>query len=370
MQKIRVYLAPLFMAVVVSGTAMAQSAHDAVAGHDANAMTKTGHDVNLAQSDRFELASADGKYKIGLRGLLQQHNGVSYNLGSKKTNIDIELKRARVSLYGSVLDPRVTFLVQTALEKEPSDMVSGYRAPGTDYLSDYYLNLAFHHNYFQTKIGKFGIPWSRQQLTPAALTQFSDIHDPLKRRFSITNTGKDVGIMLHNSAHFPFEWALAGVSNGVAARVGFNHQGIDGYDFTDWHGGDIRFGFAANGFAHTDYKSTKFDDLRGGADFIAKVSHFSTNGAFYYQYDKTKPTLQHHFGTGLDAGYLIANHFEPVVRHSWLFENQASHQQQILGGLNYYIHNHNLKVQGYGGVDVVGKQVARALGGIQIQLAI
>jgi hypothetical protein len=363
MQKKRAYLVCVITALMTFGQAMAQSSHDAVSGKDA--------DLKHAASDRFEVVSADGKYRLGFRGLLQENNKFSYTVNSEKKNIDIELNRARILMYGHVLDPRLTFGVQTALEKEQATgkVATLYKAPGTDYLRDYYLNMAFHHNYFQLRIGKFNLPSSRQHMMSSSQSQFYN-ESAASDAFRITNTGKDVGIMAHNTFDNPFEWALAVTSNGVSGRVGFNHHGIDGYDMVDWTGGNVRFGVGANGFAHTDYRTTKLADMRGGIDFIAKVAGFSTNGAFYYQWAKQEEKVKHHLGLGLDLGYLIKSRFEPVLRYSWHREGEGVHDNEVLGGLNYYIHGHHLKVQSYIGANLAGKEISQWLGGVQIQLAI
>ena len=374
MQKKRAYLVSFIIASMSFGQAMAQSSHDAARAHEdavrAHEDRARAHEIEMRHNghDRFEIASHDGLYRVGIRGLLQENN--IFTKKGTQNKFKMELNRARLSLYGSVLDPRLTFMVQTALEHQEETRIDNkYYAPGTDYLSDYYFNFAFHQHHFHLRAGKFGVPFSRQQMMPAARMQFYDT-SMANKHFRITNTGKDVGIMAHNSLDNRYEWAVALVNNGVVGRVGYNHHHIDGYDMVDWHGGEIRFAVAANGFVSSDYKSLKVADLRGGIDFIAKVAHFAANGAFFYQWDKRVGNdAQNNVGTGLDLGYLIIDRWEPVLRHSWVKQGDR-HAHEVLGGLNYYIHGHNLKLQAYGGVDIAEKEINRGLGGVQVQLAI
>lgn len=331
MQKIRAYLVCATVALMAFGQAVAQS------------------------PTKFELASADGKYKLGFKGLLQENNRIDYTNGSKDTDFSMELNRARISLYGHALDPRLSFYVQTAWEKNNVD------------LSDYYLNLNFNDRYFNLRIGKFTTPFSREQLIGNTHTRFynaSAAADMYK-----LPAVHDVGLMIHNGHHNDFEYALALVSQGIVARIGFNQNGIDGYDYVDWNGGDLRFGIAASGYLHTDYKSTKINDARASADFIAKVGHFAVNGAFYYQYDKPIDEVAHNLGASVELGYLIKKVAEPALRYSWI-KLAKINQHEILGGVNYYVYGHNFKVQTYAGPRLEDKDITSWVGGVQVQLAI
>jgi hypothetical protein len=322
------------------------------------------HAYNVVGHERLEVASADGKYRIGISGLLQENNRFKYNNNNNKKSVDIELNRASLAVYGSVLDHRLTFLAKTSLQKK-SAAAREFNLIG---FSNYYVNLDCDDRYFQLRIGKFVLPFSRQLMTPSAHTQFYN-PDNANKEYSI---GDDTGIMFHNSVRNPFEWALAAVKSGLVVRLGFNQHHIDGYDQVDWTGGHIRFGVGLSGYLHTDYVSAKLADARGAGDFIVKIDGFSTNGSFLYQRVKQNDNdiVQHNLGGGADLGYLIKNHFEPVARLSWHRQGDGPHNWELLGGLNYYIHRHNLKLQAYAGVDLVDKEINQGLGGLQIQLAI
>ncbi len=360
----------LWAFLVLQNQAYAQSSHDALGGADPD-LAETG-------SGDFGLSSADGKYKLRLRGHVQENNSYTYTKATDKHNVNIEINRARFSVTGNVFDPRLSYLFQTGFEndgrEDPRAKIPGfYTSPGSRYLRDYYLNWALNQEFFHIRIGKFRTPFSRQQLMSTSQMQFHD-QSAANEAFQLTNTGRDVGVMFHNGFNNQFEGAFVAVSNGLVARVGYNHGGIDAYDFTDFSGGPFRLAIAANGFLHTKYEEAKLDDARGGADFLIKVEGFSANGAFYYQWLKREGAdkAANNLGGGLDLGYLIQKQVEPVLRYSWIKPDgeKAAQLHEILGGINYYVIGHHLKVQGYGGTALADKEILRWLGGVQFQLAI
>lgn len=361
------FLLGALIALISTNQAFAQSSHDAVSGAEA--------DMPADGMNEFAIASSDGKYKMRFRGHLQQNNRFTYMAKTEKKDVDIEIKRARFTVTGHAFDPRLTYLLQTGFENDapvarPADTMT---SPGAHFLRDYYFNVACNPENFHVRVGKFRTPFSRQQLMSTSQMQFYD-QSNANNEYQLTNTGRDVGIMFHNGFHNPLEWALAAVSNGVVARLGVNHNGIDGYEMTDFTGGDLRFAVAANGFIHTDYKTAKLDDMRGGADFIAKLHGFSTNGAFYYQYAKKEgqAAANHNYGAGADLGYLIHKKFEPVARYSWVkgAGDRTPHVHEVMAGVNYYIYGHHLKVQGYGGTQLANKEINKWTGGLQFQFAL
>ncbi len=367
MQRKLAFLLCALSALIAVNQAHAQSSHDAASGADADLAERTGND--------FSIGTADGKFKMRFRGHVQQNNQFTYNPQQKKAGLDMAIKRARISLTGNAFDPRLTYLFQAGLESDPPQTRPDdvYTSPGSHLLRDYYLNYEASNQYLQIRIGKFRTPFSRQQLMSTSQMQFYD-QSRANDQFQLTNTGRDVGIMLHNGFSNRIEWALAAVSKGVVGRVGFNYNGIDGYEMSDFTGGDLRFAVAANGFLHSNYTTAKLDDIRGGADFVAKIAGFSTNGALYYQYAKKENQTEgvNNLGGGADLGYLINKQIEPVLRYSWIKEagEQSPHRHEVLAGANYYIYGHHLKVQGYAGTNLANTTISKWLGGVQFQLAL
>jgi hypothetical protein len=350
--------------------AFAQSSHDAV-----------GREPYVSESGDYEfsMGTTDGKYRMRVNGLLQQNNSFTYRPKEESKNIDVEIKRARLGISGNVFDPRLTYLFNVGLEnRDTTDkgqvrVGEQHRAPGTDFLSDYYFNFACNERYLHVRVGKFSTPFSRQNLMSSSKAQFYD-NSEAGKSFQLTHSGRDVGIMLHNTHAHPIEWAFAAVSNGLVARIGYNHSGMDAYEASDFTGGDLRFAVGASGFYHTQYHSSKNSDLRGSADFIIKVKGFSTNGAFYYQFAKAEKQKEGANGLGANAdfGYVINKKFEPVARYSWAKSGieGSLHMHEILAGLNYYIYGQHLKVQGYAGTELAGADIFKWIGGVQFQFAL
>lgn len=341
----------------------AQSSHDSLNYADPDTME---------DMSKFAISTPDGNFKLAIKGHVQQRNEWTYVPETKDKNLSISLPRARLKVLGNAFNPAITYFFQAQFESPYYDDGTGlatnefqYNVAGSTGLRDYYLNVAPYPEYFQVRVGKFRTPFSRQQLISSSQMQFEDQSDA-NNQFQLTPDGHDIGVMFHNGFNNALEWALAAVSNGVVARLGYNYGGIDGYDFADFAGGGFRFALAINGFANTDYQSSDFTkDLRGGADYIVKWAGFSSNGAFYYR--RYKGADQ--FGGGADLGYLIAKHWEPVVRYSWL-KTDKDHEHQARLGINYYVFGHHLKLLTYVGPDLINDKIDKWYAGTQFQFAL
>ncbi len=326
--------------------------------------SKTEREIDRTKSS-LELKSADGHFSIGFMGYLQQDTSFNYNGTSGNKDLNFDLNAARLGFYGSAFHPSLTYFIQTGFEND-----GGLTATRTSrYLRDYYLNYEAHRR-VQLRIGKFGMPFGRQNMVLGSHQQFTKVNSAV-REFTLGEEGKDVGFMAHNGRNETVEWAAALVTNGLVARVGYNHGGIDGYELTDFNGGPLRFAVALNGAAQFgNVLQPSFDNISTGVDFLVKVKHFSANGMFNHNFTKagTNPGVNRLAG-GLDMGYLMHGRYEPVVRYSWLQgQGTAASAHEVLAGLNYYIYGQHLKVQGYAGADF-GADTAWKLGA-QFQFAL
>lgn len=324
--------------------------------------------------ERLEFRSADNNFSVGFTGYLQQNNYFRYmpatGGGESSKDLKLELNAARIGFYGSAFHPALTYFIQTGFEKEPARSMGSRNNDGSSgYLRDYYLNFEAH-KHAQLRIGKFGMPFSRQAMVNGSQMQFHEAMGASSSYFLLNGNGKDVGIMVHNGRNQPIEWALAVVSNGLVARLGYNHGGIDGYQLTDFAGGPLRFAVAVNGYAQEeDFLKFNMDNLTGGADFLVKAHHFSTNGAFSYNYKKAGTAAGNHaMSGGLDLGYLLAERHEPVLRYSWTKLNDLGSINEVLAGYNYYIYGQHLKIQAYAGAAFSDRTQWKA--GAQFQFAL
>ena len=325
-----------------------------------------GHGMS-SKDTKFELASSDGRFSVGLNGYVQPKISYTYATQDKQHNLDMSLKRARIGLKGTAFDPRLTYGLQLGFESAAVPKIKG----SSHYLRSYYFNWVFHQRYLQVQLGKFGVPFLRQHMFSGSALQFEGSNN-VDSYFDIGDSGSDVGLLFHNNDKDMVEWHLAAVSSGVAARVGYNHNGIDGYDPTDWRGGNLRFAVGAGAFLLTDYMTKSLKDFKAGVDGIAKVKGFSANGAFSYKYSKLQPKVDatHSIGLGVDLGYLVQHRFEPVLRYSWFKQDEKNHYHEMVAGLNYYIIGNHLKIQAHAGPSIHDKKVDKWMAGVQFQFAL
>lgn len=328
----------------------------------------------------FEVKSADGNYKLGFSALLQTRLEFANYQKAKgdqdKNKLNFDIPRARFGFYGNVFDPNLTFLFQAQFENEQARRKSDYKAKGElkeAHLTDFSVNYAFSQEFFHIAAGKFKVPLARQLVMSPAKYQFNS---PIEsyREFSLAAnevTIRDIGIMFHNGWNNPLEYALAVVRSGVAARLAYNFNGIDGYDAVDLSGGDFRFALGVSGFLYRpSLMSSKFAHVNASADFIIKAHGFATNGFYFYDWRKDEEARM---GGGLDLGYLIAGSWEPALRFGW-DKPGPEHAFEALVGLNYYAFGHNLKTQLYSGLGLNSKfginNNVPIVAGLQLQFAL
>jgi len=288
----------------------------------------------------FAIKSDDNKYSLKFSGLLQTL--AKFEKSQEKNDFDFSLRRARLGMSGSILDPMLTFGVKAAFEKEIPLGFSEGKKMSIVQLHDYYVDLSLcKKDRFHLKAGKFALPFFGK--VSSSKTQFLDPF--LAQKGFGFDSG--IGVMVHGSLPKDFDYGLAVVQRGLVGRVAYNHGNIDVTDAVAY-ADDAGFSLGVNGALGTDY-STKFDDNRAGVDYLAKYKRFSSNGAFYYQ----RKEKDNNFGVGFDAGYLLIDHLEPVARYSMANTKKAQHEAAL--GLNYYIIGHNLKVQVEGGASITDK---------------
>lgn len=327
---------------------------------------------SLEDAGKFEIRSAAGDFRIAIGGLMTQTLDVEYRKNVKDDQnawgLNFNLDRARLRLYGSAFDPALTYLLQLQFEKDREDLeralVNVPPGKGSVHLLDASISWALNREWLHLATGKFAVPGSRQQVIAAAKTQFLK-SSKLLRQFDATEPyNRDVGFLVHNAYDNPLEYAVALVSNGIAARLGYNYGPLDGYNAVDFVGGDLRFGVGASGFFKSDYMKNIGDRMVASADYMVKIKHFASNGAFYLE----RVNKENSFGAGLDAGYLINQKWEPIVRYAWA--KPGEHHHEIMAGLNHYFYGHNVKAELYLGTEIYGSDMKNVLGGVGLQLSL
>lgn len=320
-------------------------------------------------SGHFAFKSEDNNFSLGFKGLLQQKTEFMHQTKDSTNSLNFNIPKARLSLFGKAFHSNINYFVQTQFEQSDSTVKSlstKYKVFGSNHLEDFYVNVGMQDKGFHLRFGKFTLPFSRHYMVSGAQLR-TPLNAFARSYFSITHHNKDIGLMLHSGFNIPLEYALAIVSNGLVARLGYNHKGIDAFELVDFQGGDARFGFGVGGFLHTaGYKFKEINDYRATVDGIFKLKNISTHAEIYYM---NKDKVQG-FGANADVGYLFNKHLEPVVHYSVIKSNldRKDMMHEIDLGANYYFHGHHFKAQPYVGVNIFpnDKQIK---GGVQLQFA-
>jgi len=375
MQKKTAFLVCAMAAVMSYGTAHASDVSQ--------------HHWPHADTGAFEVKSADGNYRLGFSALLQprlryKHWDRSENSQKAANELEFDINRARFGFYGNVFDPALTYLFQAQFDKDTNETGLPPKELGSAKLTDFSVNYAFSQEFFHIAAGKFTVPFARQLVMSPGKLQFAD---PLghNRYFGLVPNSediRDIGVMFHNGWNNPFEYALAVVTQGVAARLAYNYNHIDGYNAVDLTGGDLRFAIGLSGYLNRNQgsekpglMSTSYNLINTSADFILKAHGFATNGVFYYKMDRQNKDakFENSMGAGIDLGYLIGGHTEPALRYSWYKPHDRHQSHEIIAGLNYYAFGQNLKTQLYGGVTLnpgTQKKLNPIVAGLQLQFAL
>ncbi len=320
-------------------------------------------------------------------------------LDGEPDEAQFSIPRARIALKGKAFSPDLSYAFQADFGK------------GSVALKDFYVDYGILPKVLHVRVGQYKRPFSRQQITSSGKQELVDraITD------KAFHAGRDIGLMFHNQYEKSptFEYAV-GIFNGtgdsshfsgdavvdpttgegevtsgkfsnvpaqhhplVVGRVGYNHGDLKGYSEADLEGGDLRFGVALGGLADFDADQDDATALRGNLDFIVKVQGFSATGGFYVSSRQTGEDFGDRAydaaGYHLQAGYVIAEHWQPVVRYAFVEPSGSDNaREEILGGLSIYPHGHHLKWQTDAGVVGVEGSAGPTVDGIvrsQLQLA-
>lgn len=292
----------------------------------------------------FVLRSADGVSSIRILGLLQPQLAAGATGGPA-----LFIHRARLGVLGSVFTKDLQYMLVAELGGGPRLL----------FLS---LDYTFVRDRLAVRVGQFRRPFSRSFLTFAS--QLSTIDRPSTVGPAVFGDNMDIGVMLHNGTSGRFEYAV-GVFNGagpnvaparvhplLAARVGYNTGGLDGYSESDLEGGAPRVGVAAAGLVDLDADRDGDSFASGLVDVMVKARGFSLSSALYVGARQHGPRwIDQRFsavGHHTQVGYVIARRFEPVVRYAVLLpRGPGNDQHDVTGGLNVFLRGHRFKWQNF-----------------------
>lgn len=341
-------------------------------------------EASVGYKSGFFIESADENFKLKINGRVQgRYTFENIDLAGDEFEQEsaFAIQRARLKLGGHVFSKNIEYKLQLDFGK------------GGMVLKDAYADFALVGDALMLRIGQYKKPFSRQQMTSSSKLELVDraITD------GAFGAGRDIGLMFHNETdEEPIEWAV-GVFNGTGdkpwfegdvsgelvtddegnqvvegevtkgkfnnvpdkfrpmavARIGYNHGGIKGYSEADLEGGPLRFAAGLSAMAAFDYDNSG-TDVASELDFIVKAHGFSSTGGAYVATaspDGFGDLAYQQWGFHVQAGHVIGQRFQPVVRYAMIDPDGGDNNvQEILGGLSVYLYGHNLKWQTDGGV--------------------
>lgn len=297
----------------------------------ANAQPTAGYD------DGFFIQSEDEQNKLKFGGSFDAQ--VEYDHQEKDTSLS---PQAEFEFKGNVYTEDLKFKLKFRFRPDDVDV------------TDYYVNYELHP-WLHGRIGRWRLPYARQQMTSSERLQFGDrsIAD------NDLGWGREIGVAFHNNYKKPHPftyvvgaWHLARtdidtLNPALVARLGLHNGKLKGYSESDLEGGKPRLGVGVAGLL--DFDSDTHDDghLSGTADFMLKAYGFSLQAAMYLAYQQETDTFEPEFnqlGTYVQGGYVIAGHVEPTARYA-MRNSDAEFREEATFGLNTFIFGHDLKWQ-------------------------
>jgi len=322
----------------------------------------------------FFLRTADEQYLLRFNARFDGR--FTYlNRADEQPEVAFSVPRARLVLSGNVFTKALTFRFQTDFGR------------GTAGLKDFFADYAFIPDGLHLRIGQFKLPLWRPQINSSMVFQFVER--------SISNgslgAGRDIGVVVHdNYEKSPrFEYALAvfngtsevshfsgtviydpfsggcdidegGFSNipkqlqpGLALRLGYNHDGIKGYDLVDFKGGPPRFSVGAASKVNFGTPAGKQTDEDEGAslnlygDYLVKAYGFTTTGGITTMFEQTGPKASdlsyHAMGFHVQAGYLIVDRLQPAVRYARVHTQAEGTVHELSAALAVFFFRHNVE---------------------------
>jgi phosphate-selective porin OprO/OprP len=158
-------------------------------------------------AEGFSFGSADGRFLIQLRGILQVDSRTFFDDGGIVGNDGLLLRRVRPTLQGTVFRD-FDFL-----------FVPDFAAPGSPQIFDVYLNYRYSPE-LQLRAGKFKVPVGLELLQSDPFTFFNERALP-----TALTPNRDVGFQLHGELWGGKVSYAAGMFNGVGD--GRNSNNVD-----------------------------------------------------------------------------------------------------------------------------------------------
>lgn len=309
----------------------------------------------------FEFATDDDKYSFAIGSRLQfRYTFDDFDKDSQKDDFSsLQVKRGKIFVHGNAFTKNLTYKIQVN--------VAGSSVTLEDFYTDYKV-----FEDMKIRGGQYKVPFNRQELTSSGSQQFVDR--------AITNEafnlGRDQGVMMHSFLLNGYTEYAIGVFNGngrnkpanennghlYAGRFAFYPLGkFDMYSESDIdYNSSIKAGISVAGAYNTrvpfevveeNKKETLIKDVTNiTADGIIKWQGLSLAGDYFLMTtDIREGEKITSAGVNLQAGaFIIPQHLEIAGRFARVDHNTEINddtEQEIAGGINYFINKHNLKLQ-------------------------
>lgn len=340
---------------------------------------------NAAPAKGITASLSDESFAMNITGrFMLRGETVAPHGESAETNLMV--RRARLKVTGYTFSKDIQYYMQIAFADR--DFESGNISP----LYDAYITLTQLRD-LNVRLGQYILPHDRARVISSSAAQLVD-RSPV---VSALNIGRDVGMQLF-SEDFLGLGHILGYQLGFFGGEGRNARAFEaGFMYTarlqiapfgkfeDYKEADIEredrprlaigLGAAYNQHAHrplsnqgTAYDFATFDYLHLEADMLFKVAGFSLfTQVMYRNADKDSVTRDNMDGTTstefsnagwgwfAQAGYMFTDQFEAAGRYSQLYSlkgtdpdfiaDVAAENREVIGGLSWYAHGHNLKIQ-------------------------
>ncbi len=336
--------------------------------------------MTLRVSDAFSL---NVKGRIQVR--YQQSIAREDESGLHDTTQLVNIGTARLSFSGNLLAPELTYVLQLAVAARD------YRDGATSPVYDAYFDWKMHRD-LGLKIGQYFVPFDRLRTVRESALQMTERPRPIAE----LSLDRDVGLTASSSRfggdHSPLTWYLGAFGGGGTNLTALRQPGglfVSRLEvrplgpMDDDREGDLErrakpalaigAGLAANlntgrvrSTTGPTFSGGSTDYLHAAADLVFKWAGFALE-AEYLRREASEDTISSadettseytRSGQGwvVQASYVFDPPIELVTRLSGLYARQGTdpafiketeeHGQEVGYGINYYVNDHQAKVQG------------------------
>jgi len=314
----------------------------------------------------FFLSADDGSHTLKINGRVQarfNYEGLEGIDNGADDEYQFSIPRARLKMSGHLWSKDLRYSFQADFGK------------GEASLKDFYVDFKLLDKWIHLRTGQWKRPFSRQQINSSGALEFVD-RALTDKAFG---AGRDIGVAIHSNYKKGGFMYTAGLFNGTGdkgtftgsiddegnvsgkvsnvpdqfdpvavIRLEYSHGGLQGYREADLEGGGFRFGVGGSALYDLDLDDSGDGSMVAELDYAVKAEGFSTTGGYYMTMEEDadgqlEGTLS---GFHAQAGYVIADQYQPVVRFTMLDpEGDDNNTQKITAGMNLYFKGHNLKWQ-------------------------